>query len=335
MSSISSVNGSGSGFSMMISGMKRPDPSKMVDNLFSKLDTTNKGYLEKSDLQSALSQLPGSGSTSGTGSTSNSTNVDEMFKKLDSNSDDKITKNEMSSGIKKLADALDSQFNQMRMNGTSQGGSGDSTTKSGMSRPDPSKMVDDLFSKLDTTNKGYLEKSDLQSALSQSPGSGSSSGTGSSSTTNVDEMFKKLDNNGDGKLTKSEMTSGMSSTAQAGKGGGTPPPGGRPAPPSGAGGANSASGASSTSSTQSSSTTKTYDSADTNQDGKVSAQEKLAYELKAQNSASTSSTSSDSSATSSTSTDSDARVMKQIMNLVHAYSSFDSSTNNSGLSVTA
>lgn len=338
MSNISSVNGSGSGFSMM-SGMKRPDPSKMVDNLFSKLDTTNKGYLSKSDLQSALSQLSGSDSSSSTGSSSNtnstnsSTTVDEMFKKLDSNSDDKITKGEMSSGMKKLADTLDSQFNQMRMNGTSQGGSGDSTTTSGMNRPDPSKMVDDLFSKLDTTNKGYLEKSDLQSALSQSPGSASSSGT--SSSPNVDEIFKKLDNNGDGKLTKSEMASGMSSTAQAGKGGGTPPPGGMPPPPSGSGGANSASGASSTSSTQSSSTTKTYDSADTNQDGKVSAQEKLAYELKAQNSASTSSTSSDSSATSSSSTGSDAKVMKQIMDLMHAYSSFDSSTNNSGLSATA
>ncbi len=329
MSSISSVNGSGSGFSMM-SGMKRPDPSGMVDNLFSKLDTTNKGYLSKSDLQSALSQLSGSDSSSSTGSssssisTNSSTTVDEMFKKLDSNSDDKITKDEMSSGMKKLADALDSQMNQMRMNGTSQGGSGDSTTTSGMNRPDPSKMVDDLFSKLDTTNKGYLEKSDLQSALSQSPGSGSSSGT--SSSPNVDEIFKKLDNNGDGKLTKSEMTSGMSSTAQAGKGGGAPPPGGMPPP--GAGGANSASGTSSTSSTQSSSSTKTYDPADDNQDGKVSEQERIAYAQAKQDKASASSA-------SSTSTNSDAKVMKQIMDLMHAYSSFDSSANNSGLSVTA
>ncbi|AEJ00463.1 EF hand repeat-containing protein [Nitrosomonas sp. Is79A3] len=329
MSSISSVNGSGSGFSMM-SGMKHPDPSKMVDDLFSKIDTTNKGYLSKSDLQSTLSQLSGSdssnsaGSSSSSNSTNSSTTVDEMFKKLDSNNDDKITKDEMPSGMKKLVDALDSQFNQMRMNGTSQGGSGDSTTTSGMNRPDPSKMVDDLFSKLDTTNKGYLEKSDLQSALSQSPGSGSSSGT--SSSPNVDEIFKKLDNNGDGKLTKSEMTSGMSSTAQASKGGGTPPPGGMPPP--GAGGADSASGTSSTSATQSSSSTKTYDPADANQDGKVSEQEKIDYAQAKQDKASTSST-------STTSTNSDARVMKQIMDLMHAYSSFDSSTNNSGLSVTA
>lgn len=235
MSSISSINGSGSGFSMMMSGMKRPDPSKIADNLFSKLDTTNKGYLDKSDLQSALSQLSGSDSS---GSTNSSTSIDEMFKKLDSNSDNKITKDEMSSGMKKLAEALDSQMNQMRMNG----GSG----------------------------KGQ---------------------------------------------------------------GGTPPSGGMPPPPppSGSGNTSSTSGTNSASSTQSSSTTKIYDPADANQDGKVSEQEKFAYELKAPNSATASN---DSSATSPTSTGSDAKVMKQIMDLMHAYSSFDSSTN-SGLSVTA
>jgi Ca2+-binding EF-hand superfamily protein len=237
MSSISSVNGSGSGFSMMPS-MKRPDQSKIADDLFSKLDTTNKGYLDKSDLQSALSQLSGSD----TSSSNSSTTVDEMFKKLDSNSDDKITKDEMSSGMKKLTEALDSQMNQMRMNGNSGKGSG-----------------------------------------------------------------------------------------------GTPPSGGMPPPPppSGSGNTKSTASASSESSTQSSSTTKIYDPADTNQDGKVSRQETLAYELKAENSASTSSKSSDSNAASSTSTGSDAKVMKQIMELVHAYGSFDSSTNNSELSVTA
>jgi len=99
-------------------------------------------------------------------------------------------------------------------------------------------------------------------------------------------------------------------------------------PPPGAGGANSASGTSSTSSTQSSSSTKTYDPADANQDGKISEQERIAYAQAKQDKASASSA-------SSTSTNSDAMVMKQIMDLMHAYSSFDSSTNSSGLSVTA
>ena len=303
MSSINSIGGSG--YSMMMSGMKRPDPAQMADNLFSRLDTKNKGYLEKSDLQSASGQRPDSGS--------GPANVDEMFKKLDSDGDGKLTKSEMTSGMKNLADALDSQLNQMRMNGMSQGGNGDSTTTSGINRPDPAKMVDNLFSKLDTTNKGYLEKSDLQSALSQPSGS-------DSGPANIDEIFKRLDSNGDGKLTKSEMTSG---TAQAGNVGGTPPTGGMPPP--GAAGANAASV---TSSTDASSSTKAYEPADANQDGKVSEQERMAFALAKQDKESP-------SRTSPTLPGSDARVMKQIMDLMHAYTSFNSSSNSSGLSVTA
>jgi len=116
------------------------------------------------------------------------------------------------------------------------------------------------------------------------------------------------------------MTSG---TAQAGNVGGTPPTGGMPPP--GAAGANAASV---TSSTDSSSSTKTYEPADANQDGKVSEQERMAFALAKQDKESP-------SRTSPTLPGSDARVMKQIMDLMHAYTSFNSSSNSSGLSVTA
>lgn len=99
---MSSINSIGSAGVSMMPAMRRPDPSKMTDNLFAKLDTTNKGYLDKSDLQSAAQ-------TSSTGS------IDETFKKLDVNSDGQLTKSEVSDGIKKFADALSSQLNQMRM----------------------------------------------------------------------------------------------------------------------------------------------------------------------------------------------------------------------------
>ncbi len=220
-------------------------------------------------------------------------------------------------------------------------GGGFSTMMSGMKRPDPSKMVDNLFSKLDTTNKGYLEKSDLQSALSKLSSTDSSSSTSTAAT--VDEMFKKLDSNNDGKITKNEMSSGMkkladaldsqfnqmrmNGTSQGGKGGMPPAGGGHPAggpPPaqSGTGSTNSTSGTNSASATQSNST-KIYEKADTNQDGKVSEQERIAAELASQNSAPT------------TSTSNDARILKQIMEIMHAYSSSDSGSSSSGLSVTA
>lgn len=205
-------------------------------------------------------------------------------------------------------------------------GSGYSTMMSGMKPPDPSKMVDNLFSKLDTTSKGYITKSDLQSAMDQLAGSGSSSGTSSSAS--VDEIFKKLDTNGDSKITKEEMTSGMKNLASSHQGQlhqtgrGTPPSGSRSSP---------SSSTSSASAAKTTSSTKIYQAADTNQDGTVSLQEEIAYALLTQNSASASA----SATSSSTSTNSDARVMKQIVDLLRTYGSVNSSSSSSGLSVTA
>lgn len=224
-----------------------------------------------------------------------------------------------------------------------------SGSSSSIQPPDPSKMVDKLFSKLDPTGKGYITKSDLQTAMDQMSASGSSSGTGSSNGTSsssssaiVDEIFKKIDTNGDGKITKDEMTSGMKSLASSLQGQINKT--GRGGPPSG-GSSQSSSSSDSTSSTQSSSATKTYQAADTNQDGKVSEKEQIAYDLLMQSQASStssnaskaaSSTSSNSgNAASATSNGSDARIMKQIVDLMNAYSSSNSSSSNSGISVTA
>ncbi|MBU1689195.1 MAG: EF-hand domain-containing protein [Gammaproteobacteria bacterium] len=108
--------------------MQRPDPSKMADKLFSKLDTKGQGYIEKSDLQSAFDQVSSSKSSGKTPS------VDDVFKALDSNGDGKVTKQEMSDSVAKLADQLDSQFQSMRMSG--KGGMG------GMSKSDIGSMAD-------------------------------------------------------------------------------------------------------------------------------------------------------------------------------------------------
>ncbi len=92
--------------------MHRPNPSEMSDQLFAQLDTKGQGFIEKSDLQSAFTQLSGS-----RGGSDNTVSIDDVFKQLDSDGDGRITKDEMSSSLKKLADELDSQFNQMRMAG--------------------------------------------------------------------------------------------------------------------------------------------------------------------------------------------------------------------------
>lgn len=90
MNSISSVSSSSAMQQGMggVRGMQRPDPSKMAENLFSQLDTSGQGYIQKGDLQSAFDQLSSSSSDSSSGST----NIDDLFASLDTNSDGKVTK---------------------------------------------------------------------------------------------------------------------------------------------------------------------------------------------------------------------------------------------------
>lgn len=81
--------------------------SSPLSQLFSRLDTKGQGYLEKSDLVSAFSAIGDSDESS----------IEDVFTALDSDSDGKITESEFSSTLSKLQEALDSEFNQMRMQG--------------------------------------------------------------------------------------------------------------------------------------------------------------------------------------------------------------------------
>ena len=139
-----------------------------------------------------------------------------------------------------------------------------------------STWADSVFSKIDTKNQGYIEKSDLQSALSGVDGSATQS-------SDVDDAFSALDGDGDGKVTKNELTDAMTKLsdqlnaqfdASRVNGGGMRPDGPPPGPPPGG-----AKGDGSTDSTTSTSSTTT-EPADANGDGTVSAQEQAAYETK-------------------------------------------------------
>lgn len=84
--------------------------SQWASTLFSKLDTKNQGYIEKSDLESAISGL----SSSGAGG---SASVDDVFSTLDADADGKVTESEMSTSLKNLLSELESQFNSARAGG--------------------------------------------------------------------------------------------------------------------------------------------------------------------------------------------------------------------------
>lgn len=143
---------------------------------------------------------------------------------------------------------------------------------SAVQRPQrPDKSPEDLFKALDTQNKGYLTQSEFESSTSTISAEGArlaAKDQGSSAA-----AFARLDSDQDGKLTSAEFKAGAPSgppTSQAGPGGSTRAQGdSRPPPPPGDGRQASTK-----------STSSNYDVADTNQDGTVSAAEKMAAQLK-------------------------------------------------------
>jgi len=184
MSSVSSVSSSAVTNYTAISATQRrhrPDPAKMADDLFSKLDTSGKGYIEQSDLESALS---GISSTSSAQSVGRSASASEIFSQLDGNGDGKVTKDELSTSIAKLAESLDGQYNQSRVQG-------------GMPPPPP---ADDA---------GFT-KDELSSQLSEI---GSNDSAKSSLISKIVANFDKADTNQDGKVSFQEATAYDQSTS--------------------------------------------------------------------------------------------------------------------------
>lgn len=164
------------GSSSVASLMQRPDPSQMAGKLFSKLDSKNQGYIEKSDLQSAFDQIKGAGNTG------NSASVDEVFKQLDGDGDGKVTRQEMSDSLTRMAEQLDSQFNSMRMNGM--GG------MHGMGGMQQGGM-----------QQGGFTQDELQSQLDEIGSTGSKR---ASLLTNIVNNFDAADTDGDGKVSAQE-----------------------------------------------------------------------------------------------------------------------------------
>ncbi len=150
--------------------------NSLASQIFSKLDSKSQGYLEKSDLTSAFSQISGSNSSS------SENDIDQLFSAMDSDSDGKITESEFSTTLSQLQEQLDSQFNQMRMQGGQQG----------MPPPPPPEndsgfTKDELSSQLDQIGSTDSQRSDLIS--------------------NIVNNFDEADTDGDGKVTFAEAQS--------------------------------------------------------------------------------------------------------------------------------
>lgn len=268
--------------------VQRPDATKIANDLFAKVDTTNQGYIDKAGLQSAL----------GSKAADSASDVDQLFSQIDADQDGKITKQELTDGVKQLADALDAQFDSSRI--ARAGG-----------QPPPPPSTDDLFASLDTKNQGYLDKEELQAAFD------ANSSDTAANAEKVDQIFKTLDADGDSKITKAELSAGLQkiggpdqaadSTAGAVDASAATtsarPAGG--ARPSGGSGSGEASESDSTS----------YEAADTNKDGTVSLQELAAYQA----------THPTAESAESDAQNSMKAVMKIVEQLTQAYGQFDQS----------
>lgn len=87
-----------------------------------------------------------------------------------------------------------------------------------MNKPNPAEMAEELFSKIDSSDQGYIDKAGLQSAFDEV-----------SSTTDIDALFSELDGNDDGKVTQDEFTNSMAQLEEQlmrmrMESGGMPPP---------------------------------------------------------------------------------------------------------------
>ncbi len=138
----------------MISGINQA--SQMASQLFSKLDTKSQGYIEKTDLATAFSQISEQASSS-------SSSVDDVFSALDSNSDGKVTKDEFTSVLTQLQGQLDSQISQTGGRGGPEGAGG---------RPPPPPQgndagltKDELTSKIESADSSDTSRTDLMSKI--------------------------------------------------------------------------------------------------------------------------------------------------------------------------
>lgn len=154
-----------------------------TNNLFSKLDTKNQGYLEKSALESAFSKVSAGKKAGGSAS------VDDVFARLDGDSDGKVTSDELTSALQTLVGELDSQFNSMRMQ---RGGKGHGD----MPPPPPDEA--------NGVGRAGFTKDELSSQLSEI---GATDSKRASLITNIVNNFDTADTDGNGKVSiKEAMT---------------------------------------------------------------------------------------------------------------------------------
>ena len=177
-----------------------------TDALFARLDTGNKGYLEKADLQATL---PGNSAKRST------VPADKLFARLDSDQDGKVTKSELSDAIGKVGDQLNSQLNQSRVGKGGQPAAPPSPPPAGTTVDPADANADGTVSEEEAT--AYAAQNPAATPPAN-PGPGLSKALlveqrdavpatdvrRQAALTKLADNFDAADTNGDGKLSRSE-----------------------------------------------------------------------------------------------------------------------------------
>ena len=155
--------------------------SQMASQLFSRLDTKSQGFIEKSDLASAFSQISAKAEES-------TSSVDDVFSALDGNSDGKVTKDEFASVLAQLQEQMDSQ----RMQGGAHGAGGMPPPPPG---DDAGFTKDELTSQIESADSSDTQRTELLNKIV--------------------ENFEAADSDGDGKVSFTEAMAYDESTKTA------------------------------------------------------------------------------------------------------------------------
>ena len=162
----------------MLSNISNGMASTLANSLFSKLDTQNQGYIEKSGLQSAFSKIADSSESW--------TITDDIFTRLDGDGDGKVSREEMVTYVQIILDQMKSRSADMRMNGDGHDGPAGTA---GMPPPPPPE--DDA---------GFT-KEELTTQLAQL---GSSDSRRAELISRIIENFDEADSDGDGRVSFEE-----------------------------------------------------------------------------------------------------------------------------------
>jgi Ca2+-binding EF-hand superfamily protein len=106
----------------MVASISSSTVTDWSNALFSKLDTKQQGYIDKADLQAAFAKTANiTSSSNATGAATNASGTSDadvaskLFDQLDSDKNGQVSKSELSSAIEKLADELNAQLDQSRV----------------------------------------------------------------------------------------------------------------------------------------------------------------------------------------------------------------------------